>query len=136
MLDSADFATRLSFLLLFLKHMLCFPSRHRSQHVMGLCASFMLISHANLRTGQQQLLTQTQVISLPVARSLHAIPHYSNTGMCSCLQAAAKPASLGEGSDSCRERAYPATSAVVPQVPLPHLYPRFSPFLPGQLCGS
>lgn len=103
---------------------------------MGLCAFFMLISHANLRTGQQQLLIQTQVISLPVARRLHAIPHYSNKSMCLCLQVAAKPASLSEGSDSCRERAYPATSAVVPQVSLPHLYQRFSPFLPGQLCGS
>lgn len=124
------------FLLSFLKCMLCFPSRQRSQCAMGLCAFFMLISHANLRTGQQQLLIQTQVISLPVARRLHAIPHYSNKSMCLCLQVAAKPASLSEGSDSCRERAYPATSAVVPQVSLPHLYQRFSPFLPGQLCGS
>lgn len=103
---------------------------------MGLCASFLLISHANLWTGQQQLLTQTQVISLPVACSLCTIPHYRNTGMCSCLQAAAKAASLREGSDSCRERAYTATSAVVSQVSLPHLYLKFSPFLPGQRCGS
>lgn len=103
---------------------------------MGLCAFFVLISHANLQTGQQQLLLQTQVTSLPLARSLHTIPHYSNKAMCLCLQVAAKPASLSEGSDSHRERAYPATSAVVPQVSLPHLYRRFSPFLPGQLCGS
>lgn len=100
MLGSADCATRLSFLLLFLKHMLCFPSRQRSPCTMGLCAFLMLISHANLRTGQQQLLIQTQVISPPVARSLHALPHYSNKGMCLCLQVAAKPVSLSEGSDS------------------------------------
>ena len=136
MLGSADCATRLSLLLLFLKHMLCFPSRQRSRCAMGLCAFFMLISHANLRTGQQQLPIQTQVISLPVALSLHAVPHYSNKGVCLCLQVAAKPVSLSEGSDSCRERAYPATSAVVPQVSLPHLHQRFSPFLPGHLCGS
>lgn len=55
---------------------------------------------------------------------------------CVCLQVAAKPVSLTEGSDSCRERAYPATSAVVPQVSLPHLQQTFSPFLPGQLCSS
>jgi len=58
---------------------------------MGLCAFFVLISHANLRTGQQQLLIQTQAISLPVAHSLHAIPHYSNKTMSLCLQVAANP---------------------------------------------
>lgn len=125
MLGSADCATRLSFLLLFLKHMLCFSSRQRSQRTIGLCAFFMLISHANLQTGHLQLLTQTQVISLPVAHSLHTLPHQSNKGMCLCLQVAAEPVSLREGSDSRGERAYLATSPVVPQVSLPHLHQRF-----------
>lgn len=96
----------------------------------------MLISRANLRTGQQQLLLQTQVVPLPVTSSLRTVPRYSNKGMCLCLQVAAKLASLNEGSDSFIERAYPATSAVVPEVSLPHLHQRFSPFLPGQLCSS
>lgn len=101
------------------------PPFHRSQSVMDRCAFFMLIFHANLRTGQQQLLIQR---SLP--RLWPSL--LGNEDVCLCLQVAAKPASLRVCSDSCRERAYPATSAVAPQVSFPHLDGRFSPFLPGQ----
>lgn len=93
---------------------------------MGLCAFLMLISHANLRTGQQQLLIQTQVISLPVARSLHALPHYSNKGMCLCLQVAAKPVSLSEGSDSAGGKVLPcnfcSSSPGFPPTPTPEIF--------------
>lgn len=101
------------------------PPFQRPQSVTDRCAFFVLIFHANLQTGQQQLLIQR---SLP--RLWPSL--LGNEDVCLCLQVAAKPASLRVCSDSCRERAYPATSAVAPQVSLPHLDRRFSPFLPGQ----
>lgn len=113
-LGSADHTTTLFFAFIYLTPLTSFQ---RSQLAMWQYAFLMLTPHANFQIGQQQMLIQRSFPRL--WPSLH-IPHYSNKGVCSCLQVAAKPASLHMCSDSCRQRAYPATSAVVPQVSLPH----------------
>lgn len=123
MLGSAGCAIRSSFLLFFLKGMFCFPPR--ALRNTGLCAFFsssflrVLWGQISSTAGTRVVFTQSplqQQRDVFVSRLLNP-----------CLLAS---------TESCRQRAYPATSAVVPQVSLPHLHQRFSPFLPGQLCCS
>lgn len=63
------------------------PPFQRPQSVTDRCAFFTLIFHANLQTGQQQLLIQRSFPRLWPSL-------LGNEDVCLCLQVAAKPASL------------------------------------------
>lgn len=128
MLGSADCAIRSSFLLFFLKGMFCFPPR--ALRNMGLCAFFSCLFLRAL-WGQVSSTAGTQVMP---TLSPRCSPLQQDRRVFVCRELL-NPCLLAS-TESCRQRAYPATSAVVPQVSLPHLHQRFSPFLPGQLCCS